>query len=348
MTDTSFAQGFEGLKRAPRAPIGVGLSEAEREQLCRTLLAELGAPYVRRQGDELIHPCIMPFKEHKDQFRNPTASINFVKLVGNCFGCGAGGSLTWFVAVCKDLDPDQARGWLSQRTQDRPEDLGALLRFFDQVYAPTSSLPPPIPHLDKRILSPWLAIHPYMTEVRRIPERTLMRYLVGYDPRKDRIVIPHFWDGALVGWQTRRLGTNGPKYRNSPELPCDRTLYHYDRTWPDLVVVESVMSVLSKDHLHPRFTATFGAEVTQAQVRLLSRHRRVTLFFDPDPDGQKATVRVGQALTPYCVVDVAANPYAADPADLDDAACQAALDGAVPFALWFPPTRLLSWDSREI
>src|SRR5690606_17944775 len=106
-----------------------------------------------------------------------------------------------------------------------------------------------------------------------------------------------------------------PKYKNTPDFPKDRTLYNYDPKATTAVVVESPMSVLSKAHIMP-IEATFGANVTDRQMRYISMHRKVVLFFDNDEAGWKATRAVGEYLEAYSSVWVADNPYAADPADL--------------------------------
>src|SRR5205814_1612981 len=146
------------------------------------------------------------------------------------------------------------------------------------------------------------------TEGRHIPADTLMKFNVGYGEFKlmvgddfvksERIIIPHFWKGDLVGWQTRRLNKRDgtPKYSSSQDLPKDATIYNYYGAAKPAVVVESPMSVLSKVHCHPGIEATFGAKVTDRQLELLSRHSETTLWFDNDDAGWEATEKVAYEL----------------------------------------------------
>lgn len=339
------------------------LPSAEKERLCRSLLAEFGATHVRvGDGGELIHGCLLPFGNHRDQDANPTASLNYEKLTYNCLGCGAGGGLLWFIGLCRDESGERARKWLEDQTGTGADEqsLSSLLEFFDAVYeGQHRHVDPPMPRMDEKVLQPWLAIHPYMTEDRGIPEDTLMDFRVGYGVLRvratdntfvdsHRIVVPHFWKGTLVGWQTRRLvkedGT--PKYLSSPDFPKDRTIFNFDPQAKTAVVVESPMSVLSKAHLDPAIEGTFGAKVTDRQVRLLSIHRKVVLFMDNDEAGWNATRRLGEALEAYSAVFVAENPYAADPADLDDETYASLVADATPYALWNPPRTLIEWEGR--
>lgn len=345
--------GFRGIQALidaeaarPKGFEAATLPEFEREQLCRDLLAEFGVTKIIARDGELIHGCVLPFGQHKDQSRNPTGSLNFKKLVYKCCGsCDAGGGLLWFIGLCRGTSGTDARKWLDSQTGTGGEEqsLSSLLAYFDAVYSKEREAPPPIPHMSASILTPWLAIHPYLTEVRGIPETNVMQFMTGWNPETNRIVIPHFWKGTLVGWQTRRLINDGtPKYLSSPDFPKDQTVFNYDAAATMPVVVESPMSVLSKSHLAP-MEATFGASITDRQIKLLSMHPTVTLFFDNDEAGWKATHHVAQALEPYSVVNVVDNPWAADPADLDDAEYERLVGEAMPYPLWSPPSELLKW-----
>lgn len=351
---TNFRRGVVELERHTTSDaFDIGfLPDVEKERIARSLLAEFGATHVKVAGAELIHGCLLPFKDHQDQEHNPTASLNFEKLTYNCFGCGAGGGLLWFVGVMRDTSGTVARRWLEDQVGvGGGEDLAQLLEFFDAIYSQERKVEKPMPHMNERILEPWMFIHPYMTEVRGISEETLMRFKVGYGEIKvrgtksQRIVIPHFWRGDLVGWQTRRLFKDGtPKYLSSPDFPKDRSVYSYNGQSKKAVVVESPLSVLSKYHVTPYIEATFGAKVSDRQVKLLSMHPKVILFMDNDEAGLNATHRLAEALESYSAVYVAANPYAADPADLDDETYQRAVDEALPYSVWTPPERLEVWD----
>lgn len=327
------------------------LPDAEKERLCRQLLAEFGVTHIRIGGDgeELIHGCVLPFGKHSNQHSEPTASLNWKKLVYRCLGsCDAGGGLLWFIGMCRGTSGTDARKWLDDETGLGPDEqsLGALLAYFDAVYNPRVCQRPPMPKMSASVLDPWLAIHPYLTEVRGIPEANIIQHRVGWDPQSNRIVIPHFWKGDLVGWQTRRLAKDGsPKYKASPDLPRENTIFAYDATRPHAVAVESPMSVVAKCHVLP-LEATFGNAVTPRQVRLLSQHQRVTLFYDNDEAGWKATEQVGEGLQPYCDVRVAENPWNEDVAGLPDEVVVDLVRDAIPWALWKRPTEVKVWKTE--
>jgi hypothetical protein len=335
------------------------LPDQEKEHLARTLLAEFGVTSIANVTDrgEMIHSCCLPLGGHRNGDANPSASLNFHKLTYNCYGCGNSGGLLWFIAICRGTSSEDARDWLGTQTGvGQEQDLAALLAYFDAVWSPKRVERPPLPKLDPRILEPWRAIHPWLTDFRHIPVETIMEFDVGYDPEckipihkpgepvrfitSERIIIPHWWRGNLVGWQSRRLNKDGTaKYLNSGDFPREFSIYHYDPKRSALVV-ESPMSVLSKHAICPDMEATFGAKVTDYQINLLASHFRVTLFFDNDEAGWGATEKVGEALLAYTDVFVVDNPFNADAADLTDEVFTELITHPIPFSMWRPPKKL--------
>jgi hypothetical protein len=335
------------------------LPDIEKEQLCRELLAEFGVTSVQVKDDgEMIHSCCLPFGMHAHGDRNPAASLNYKRLTYNCFVCGGGG-LLWFIGTCRGTGATEARGWLGEQTGVGPEEqsLSSLLEFFEAVYGPKRKDVSPMPKLSPRILDPWRVIHPYMTEVRKVPEENLVRFNVGYGKLRvrargddfvdsERIVIPHFWKDQLVGWQSRRLvASDGTaKYLSSPDFPKDTTLYNYDPN-RDAVIVESPLSVLRHAH-HQHFEATFGAELTERQLRLVADHPRVILWLDNDKAGWRSTEKIGPELERFLPTYVVDSGWAADPADMDDDTVAQLVEAAIPFSLWSPPSQLDAWGEE--
>lgn len=322
------------------------LPDGEKKRLCLDLLREFNAKNIRESGDELIHSCPLPFGMHRNGDSNPSASLNWQKLVFNCLGCGGKGSLLWFISVMRGESTEDARGWLSAQTGvNGVQEIGALMQFLDSLNeSPEDNDHSVMPRYNSRILEPWLVDHPYFS-FRRLPEQNVKDSKIGFDGSS--IIIPHFWNEELVGWQARRLVKDqGPKYKSTPEFPRDRTLYNYNRHSDTVVVVESPMSVISKRHLF-HLEATFGAAVTTKQCSLIANHRgRIILFFDNDEAGWKATTTVGdwlcQRQSNVFAVD---NPYAADPADMsDEMFSRLVSNNVVPYVLWSRPSSLKEMD----
>lgn len=342
---------------------------AVKEQLCRDLLEEFGAVSIRHRPvqQEMTHGCLVNPDQHSDQMRNPTASLNYHKLTYKCLGCNAQGGLLWLIEKLRGCTREEARAWLAGETGtgETLMPLQRLLDYYDALYDRSAQRPAPIPTYSPAVLDPWLRpvgkfrVHPWLTtgvrewdlKGRGIPEQNLVDMKVGWDRKDDTIVIPHFWKGELVGWQKRRLSGGGPKYESTEDMPKDQTLYDYDPKRKTAIIVESPMSVLKHRHVLP-MEATFGAAVTDRQIKLMTAHYEKLIFWmDNDEGGWRALEGINDSpgmierASKYCPVWVVDSPFAGDPADLPtDVAAEVADFFAKPAALWKRP-RFLSCPS---
>lgn len=352
--------------------------------MCQELLEEFGAK-IRKISDrtgEMIHGCLVSPELHRDQDKNPTASLNFRKLTYNCLGCGSSGGLLWFIATCRDETSVDARKWLEQTAGlgGQVLELDSLLRFLDAVYARPAAVP--IPTYSEKILAAWNFRHPYLIEGRGIGPEIYQEFRLGWDEKTDRVVLPHFWQGKLVGWQTRRMPfewravpleasspeihsgrANSPKYHSSPDFPKDSTVFNY-RPGRYAVVVESMMSVLRHEGSF-HWEATFGAQVTDLQIRRLVKHDHVILWMDNDragwgavlgrpavkptkerPQGQEKIIGMAEVLARYIPVSVVNSPWQQDAGDLPTDVAVDLVDAAVPWGVWEPPGVLQCFDCK--
>jgi DNA primase len=163
---------------------------------------------------------------------------------------------------------------------------------------------------------------------------------------RGRLLFPiHDLRGRVVAFGGRLLGPGEPKYLNSPETPIfhkGRSLYnlHFARNAirreESALVVEGYFDVLRLvqagiEHV----VAPLGTALTGDQAELLKRYTRtVTLLYDSDPAGLRATFRAGDELLRHDVrVRVATLPAGEDPDTLVQKggaeALQAVLDDAV-------------------
>ncbi len=153
--------------------------------------------------------------------------------------------------------------------------------------------------------------------------------------RDDGSVRPRFWDrlllpirdtrGRVVGFGGRVIGDGKPRYLNSPGSDVFRKgelLYHLHgarhaiRKVGHAVLVEGYFDVLrlglaGMDHV----VAPLGTSLTTEQAQLLKRvAARITILFDSDRRGLRATFRAANALLRVGVnVTVAVMPAGEDP-----------------------------------
>lgn len=337
-----------------------GLSDIQKRDLCIALLEEFGATGIHETTKgELQHRCTLPLGGHTDR-NSVTASVNYHKLVFKCYVCQNKGGLLWWIAVNRHEDIDQSRQWLAQASGiNEVMELPQLQNLLAALMAPRRRAAEPIPTFDGRILTDWQKwpiFHPYLTEPiseggRECPEETLAKYRIGYcDNDNDwryhqRIIIPLYWRGSLVGWQARKLDPDDPieaKYMNSPDFPRERVVFGEIEA-NNIVLVESPLSVLRHAH-HLPMVATYGASVSDTQVSLLHAYRRITIFYDNDKagwnalQGSKDSPGLFDRLGPYCDLRVVENPYVqADPADLTETEIAELVSNAIPFVRWRKP-----------
>jgi DNA primase len=126
-----------------------------------------------------------------------------------------------------------------------------------------------------------------------------------YDRFRDRLMIPiHDQQSRLIGFGSRTLTNEEPKYLNSPETELfnkGQILFGLDKARKAIVqkdkaiIVEGYFDVIA---LHaadvPNAVASMGTALTSSQIRQLLRYtesKQIILNFDADKAGQKATDR---------------------------------------------------------
>lgn len=122
-----------------------------------------------------------------------------------------------------------------------------------------------------------------------------------YDSFRNRVIFPIFdLRGNVIGFGGRVLDDSKPKYLNSPESPVfskSHNLYGLNIAKNEknrsLLVVEGYMDVIA---LHQagisNAVAALGTAFTPDHAKLMKRYAdKVTLCFDSDEAGQKATAR---------------------------------------------------------
>ncbi|MFE0490177.1 hypothetical protein [Streptomyces griseoaurantiacus] len=338
------------------------LPDEHKAQIAKDVLDALDIQVKRQIRDELIIPCpVGAF--HNDQERNPTAALSASKLLFNCLGCDSSGTILWLIATVRgDITIDEAREWLlGEAGLTRAVGLPDMLSFFDALYTPKSR--PPMPVYSDRMLERWQGIDGYILDDRQIPITTAVRMRICTDPDgfigppEDRVrtgpraVIPHYWKGQLVGWQSRRLpcaDPTAPKYLSTPAFPRDETIFDYDPYREEVVVVESPMSQLRHQH-HSDVEGTFGAVVTDEQIKhLVNGRRKIIWFMDNDPAGWRAVAGrtfngrffpgAPERASRWCQNWVVQHPFAADPADMSDELYDLLVtEHAVPWQVWEQP-----------
>jgi DNA primase len=152
-----------------------------------------------------------------------------------------------------------------------------------------------------------------------------------YDFFRGRLMIPiRDIDGRTVGFGARQLDdSGGPKYVNTPETALfhkGRLIYGLDRALPHtrrdrhLILVEGYTDVMAAHQVGlSNVVAVLGTSTTEEHAGLVRRTgaRRVSLLFDGDDAGRRATLGALAGLLPLALeLDVVRLPGGQDPCDL--------------------------------
>ncbi|WP_013324801.1 DNA primase [Gloeothece verrucosa] len=160
----------------------------------------------------------------------------------------------------------------------------------------------------------WETLYRYLVEQKRYPvtlveQAGLIKQRQSgngyYDGFRDRLMIPiHDVQGRVIAFGSRTLGTDEPKYLNSPETPLfdkGKTLFALDKAAKSItqqdqaVVVEGYFDAIALQAAGiTNVVASLGTAFSQVQLKQLLRYtdsKQIIFNFDADQAGIKATER---------------------------------------------------------
>lgn len=306
-----------------------------------------------------------PLPSHPGADSTPSFAIMREGLSYNCYVCGSG-RITDLVRQLQGYDTDEEAlvymmdfGDASVADESHQKFLkrGAknLKRPEKKITLPDRA--PDLPWFNPDLLEPYqqAAVHaaPFWNE-RHISLRVVEDFMLGYDPEYEKrdyvgpaVIIPHFVRGVLTGWQARWLSDDRPKYipkyDNTDEFPKAHTIYNYDRARTregPTYVVESTLTVARLETAQITAVATFGASISDFQIKLLAKlaEEGIIVSYDDDEAGDKATNTLIEKLSPRGFVDVIpphilnelSGQKKTDLGDLDDAQLVQATEFRIP------------------
>lgn len=213
-------------------------------------------------------------------------------LTGQCWVCG-GMSLPELVARIRNLSPTDAVEWLRQYAKPQERSSQQFYAEIDKLLQQEQKQEPVLPYFNSQVLHNWPECNDDWLQKRHISKEVAEYFHLGCDYAHRRegrwgpaIILPHFWEDRLVGWQERWLDDRKPKYTNTSRFPRDNTIWGYDfcKQQKEIpVLVESVPTALYLISEGYPSMATFGAAITQKQLWLLRVFYR-GLIVAPDND----------------------------------------------------------------
>lgn len=264
------------------------------------LYINLGWTPVSNTGTEDKGYCLDPWKLHKHGDRTGKLAINRAKGVYNCWVCGGGTILTLIMEV-KGLDFDGAIEYLSRfinafHKESTEEFHARISRLLDNV----KNVNRPLPVFNDQVLTKFTDAVPWGT-TRYISDSVIEFFKIGManshykfnsesgSYEGQAVILPHFWQGKLVGWQERWISDTPSwigKYTNTSDFPRETTVWGLDfaKTIDKRpILCESVPTALRLiSEGHPAI-ATFGSQITKDQCKHL-RCFQQGIILSPDND----------------------------------------------------------------
>ena len=302
----------------------------------RVSIVEVVSGYVtlKKAGRNYLGLC--PFHSEK----TPSFTVSDERGLFHCFGCGAGGTVFTFLMRADRVEFPEAVEMLARRAgvalpRHSEKDPGGDQR--DELIELNETAQR---HFRQMLQSPRGAVARQYLEKRGLRAAIIERYGLGFCPpngsglvpalagkgskiqkavdlgllgrRGDGSVYDRFWGrvtfpirhgrGHILGFGGRTLGTEHPKYLNSPES----SLFHKGqvlyglfearaaiRATERVVIVEGYLDALALVEADIGYTvASLGTALSATQLRLARRFApEVVVFFDGDRAGQDAAVR---------------------------------------------------------
>jgi hypothetical protein len=260
------------------------------------ILDKLGIEYTHR-GRELIGRCPGHRKATGREDNNPSWSINEETGAHHCFSCGYKGNLFTLVADLLQLESlDEARSWIGYNA---PVDLDVLakeladLRRESNVYVPR-----PVPMSEAR-LAVFRDPPAWALDARGLSLDACQQHKVLWDESSRGWITPirDPEDFRLIGWQQKGQGSR--LFLNRPAgIKKSTTMFGIEMyRGGNMIVVESPLDAVRLTTLGiTGGVSTFGARVSDEQIKLMRQADRLIIAMDNDDAGRASSSGVFASL----------------------------------------------------
>lgn len=236
----------------------------------------------RESGDELVAACPQHLARTGRTDAHPSWSINLSTGLFLCFSCGYRGSLYTLV-----MDIEGAPDIQTAREFVVKGSLRNTLSRIPGAYVPAR----PRSGVPEFELSGYSPPPLWACRQRDVDAASCAHYGVLWDLYEESWILPiRDHDGLLMGWQEK--SQVGRMFRNHPPgVKKSSTLFGYHVfEGGQMIVVESPLDAV---RLHSvgltGAVATYGAIVSQQQIRLMTAADEVVMALDADAAGRKAS-----------------------------------------------------------
>ena len=252
--------------------------------------------YTTQRGDELLGLCPMHLERTGREDNNPSWSMNAETGVHHCFSCGYKGTLLTLVGEIKEfttqwgrVDFDAAKDWLRGNIEVNFEYLARQLEEARNSYVP---IPAPVGMSEARLAIFDGAVPDWALSARDLTQDGCTLYGVKWKQSNNSWITPirDPQSKKLMGWQEKSQTERF--FRNRPTgVAKSKTLFGLDTfKGGTMIVVESPLDAVKLASLGVfGGVSTFGASISDDQIRLMKAADKLIIAMDNDLAGRKAS-----------------------------------------------------------
>ena len=243
-----------------------------------------------QRGVEVNGLCPMHKKRTGKEDHSPSWWINSESGAHICFSCGYKGNIFTLVADVKGISYFDAQDYIGESVEVPLDTLMRRIKDLPQYVQPEETI---------AMSEARLAVYTNPPDI-ELKKRFLTRDAVKihgvlWDKSNDAWILPirDPDNGALLGWQEK--GARGRFFRNQPAgVKKSKTVFGVQimSSSHDLIVVESPLDAVRLTGLGHNSVSTFGAIMSEEQVKILRRAPKIIAAFDNDKAGHTANEQI--------------------------------------------------------
>ena len=243
-----------------------------------------------QRGVEVNGLCPMHKKRTGKEDHSPSWWINSESGAHICFSCGYKGNIFTLVADVKGISYFDAQDYIGESVEVPLDTLMRRIKDLPQYVQPEETI---------AMSEARLAVYTNPPDI-ELKKRFLTRDAVKihgvlWDKSNDAWILPirDPDNGALLGWQEK--GARGRFFRNQPAgVKKSKTVFGVQimSSSHDLIVVESPLDAVRLTGLGHNSVSTFGAIMSEEQVKILRRAPKIIAAFDNDKAGYTANEQI--------------------------------------------------------
>ena len=305
----------------------------------RSILHACGIEITSQTGTDFL--CLCPFHHNTD---SPAFAVSYSKGLYICYNqnCNSSGTILDLVKVLTQRNDYEAMRFISQNKlssaelleeelkellEDKPEFVEFSQKVQDKLH-------------EDLVVNDINASQAYF-KMRKIHEDAWGHFGLGYSLSQQMVTVPlHSPDGILVG-VIGRSADGGKKFKNSPNLPRNKTLFNLHRAKREggtIIVVESSFDAIRLWQAgFPNAVATLGGSISDTNIQHLNKYSStIIIMTDNDSAGRALGNTIATKLKNKNVLwakydyNVVYPHGAKDVGDLTDEEIKACVRNAIP------------------